>query len=554
MDTPFQVRFQMNLKNLNINYLIKFRGKILIFSLFIFMNLACRDGKSQSKVAEKWKTTVNENLDTTVRVYGHYAAVKLPIKKGVQLWNPCAITKGPEGVMYVANYTGEIFSLLDTDGDGLEDFAKLFCNVSNDGLRYPTSIIFKGNKLFVGTTQEIRVYEDTDLDGVADKSYTFFNEFPHTLHYFDWTFALQFGPKGDLFTILCTDALNDNPAPDPYGLRGAILKIAPDGKSYERYATGLRYAYDMAFNEYGDLFFTDNRGNDNEFEELNFVVKDGFYGMNPSKYPVHSESIGPLLKLRYGFAPVGMAFNSKVNDFDGTAGNLFISFYGPDGQWEDGSISRVRLTRENNEYKAEEFPVADKIQKLSDLEFGEQGDLYVTQFGTEGPRHTPYENPMGAVFRLIEANWIEPDDPRKNTSIVEGNVHHGEAVFKERACATCHSVSAKDELFGPSLNGIGKLLTREQILESIIDPSRNIKTGYDHIRITKKDGTIVDGKMVTSNKKDITMMVVGNQEVKIQRGDIQSNKMIDASLMPEGLISGLDQSSINDLLGYLQSL
>ncbi|MCG2462225.1 c-type cytochrome [Flavobacteriaceae bacterium F89] len=497
---------------------------------------------------------IKRNTDTTIRVYGHYAAVKLPIKKGVQLWNPCAITKGPDGVMYAANYTGEIFSLLDTDGDGLEDYAKLYCNVKKDGLRYPTSIVFRDNELFVGTTQEIRVYEDTDSNGVADKSYTFFKDFPHTLHYFDWTFALQFGPEGNLYIILCTDALNDNPAPDLYRLRGAILKIASDGKSYERYATGLRYAYDLAFNEHGDLFFDDNRGQQNEFEELNLVVKNGFYGMNPTKYPDHSEPIGPFLKLRYGFAPVGMTFNAKDNDFDGTAGNLFISFYGPDGQWNDGSISRVKITRDNNTYKAEEFPVADKIAKLSDAEFGEQGDLYVTQFGTEGPRHTPYETPMGAVYRLIEADWIEPDDPKQNTSIVEGNVHHGESVFKERACVTCHSVSGKDELLGPSLNGIGKLLTREQILESITDPSRNIKTGYDHIRITKKNGTMIDGKMVTSNKNDITVMVVGNQEVKIQREDIKSNEMIDNSLMPEGLISGLDQSSINDLLGYLQSL
>ena len=527
---------------------------ILSFLIFIFVNFSCGDEKSKSKDVGDWEKAVKNNIDTTVRVYGRYAAVKLPIKKGVKLWNPCAITTGPDGVMYAANYTGEIFSLQDTDGDGLEDSTKLFCNVTNDSLRYPTSIIFKGNKLYVGTTQEIRIYEDTDADGVADKNYTFFKDFPHTLHYFDWTFALQFGPEGNLFAILCTDALNDNPAPDPNGLRGAILKIAPDGKSYDRYATGLRYAYDLAFTERGDLFFDDNRGQQNEFEELNLVVEDGFYEMNPAKYPDHSEPIGPFLKLRYGFAPVGMTFNSNDNDFDGTAGQLFISFYGPDGQWTDGSISRVRLTWENNKYKAEEFPVADKIAKLSDAEFGEQGDLYVTQFGTEGPRHTPYKEPMGAIYRFIKADWIKPNDPTNNTSIIEGNAHHGHVVFRERACVTCHSVNGKDELLGPSLNGIGQLLNKEQMLESITNPSKNIKTGFDHVQIKKKNGTIIDGRMVTSDKEYIVVMTIGNKDIKIDRKNIRSSTMTKTSLMPEGLLNGLNDSDIKDLLGYLQSL
>ncbi len=547
----------MNSGNVNFNNLNGLGRGALFFSLLmlIFMNLGCDDGKPHSKETGEWKTVVKENIDTAVKVYGHYAAVRLPIKNGVELWNPCAITKGPGGVMYAANYTGEIFSLHDSDGDGLEDSAKLFCNVTNDNLRYPTSIIFKGNKLFVGSTQEIRVYEDTDADGVADKSYTFFKDFPHTLHYFDWTFGLEFGPDGDLFVILSTDALNDNPALDPNGLRGAILKIAPNGKSYQRYSTGLRYAYDLAFNKEGDLFFGDNRGNENKYEELNHVVKGGFYGNNPNKYKDQGEAIEPFLKLQYGFAPVGMAFNEESNDFDGTSRDLFIAYYGPDGQWDDGSIARVRLVKKKDgTYEGKEFPVADKIAKLSDLEFGKTGDLYVSQFGTEGAAHTPYKNPMGAIYRFIYMPSIEINNPKDNTSAVEGNVHHGEGVFKSRACMTCHSIDRSKQLLGPDLSGIGTLLQGEQLLESIIDPNRNIKTGFDHIQIKKNDGTIIDGRMVTSNKEYIVMMTIGNEEIKIGRKDIQSSDMIKTSLMPEGLLNGLTDSDIKDLLGYLRSL
>lgn len=529
--------------------------RISIKFVVVLLMISCSNKPTKERSNNPSVETIKRNIDSTVSVYGRYAAVKLPIKSGVTLWNPTAVTIGPGGVMYAANYTGEIFSLHDTDGDGLEDHAKLFCNVTDDALRYPTSIIFKGNKLFVGTTQEIRVYEDLDSDEVADTSYTFFDDFPWTLHYFDWTFGLDFDNEGYLYIILCTDQLNGEAAPDPTKLRGSILKIAPDGKSYERFASGLRFAYGMKFNDQGDLFYTDNRGNENKYEELNFAVQGKFYGNNPSKFPDQKEVTEPLLKLMYGFSPVGIDFNPKENDFDGTGGDLFVSFFGPDGQWENGSISRVRLTKEEDgSYDAEEFPVADKIAKLSDVEFGAQGDMYVSQFGNDAWGHEPFEKPIGAIYRFIEADWIVPSNPETYTSIVSGNKQMGKAIFKQRACASCHSVDGSEGLLGPDLLGIGQLLSKEQILESITDPNKNIKSGFDQVQIKKKDGSIISGRMSTSNSEEITLIIAGNEKIKIRKEDIESSEMIQTSLMPPGLLNGLNETDINDLLGYMQSL
>ncbi len=534
------------------------KGKIVLIIAMVSVIFFDSCGKKEKIIKTKrtaWEETIMKHIDSGVSVYGHYAAVKLPIVKGVTLWNPTEVALGPNGRIYAANYTGEIFSLHDTDGDGLEDYAKLYCDVKNDNLRYPTSMIFKDNKLFVGTTQEIRVYEDTDADEVADSSYTFFNDFPYTLHPFDWTFGLEVGPEGYIYAILCTDSWNDNPAKDPEGLRGSILKIAPDGKSYERFASGLRFAYGMRFNENGDLFFSDNRGNENKYEELNLAVKDKFYGNNLPKYPNHVPTTDALLNLKYGFAPAGITFNKKSNDFDGTAGDLFIAFFGPDGQWLDGSISRIRLNQDGNgDYAPEEYPVADKIAKLSDVEFGEQGDLYVAQFGTEAPWHKPYKEPMGAIYRIIVAPWVEPDDPNKNTAVVYGNIHEGEQIFKDRVCITCHSIDGEEDLLGPDLTGIGDLLPRDQLLESIVDPNKNIKTGFDQYLITKKDGGVLSGRIVTADDKGISVMVAGNKIIELKRGEIESNELVKGSLMPAGLLSGLNESQTNDLLGYLQSL
>lgn len=516
--------------------------------------VSCKKEPENQRVFSDWEKTVIKHTDTTVKVYGHYAPIRLPIKTGVTLWNPTAIIAGPNNVIYAANYTGEIYSLQDKDGDGLEDHAKLFCDVKNDSIRYPTSLAFKDNKMYVATTQEIRVYEDTDGDLVADNSYTFFDDFPWTLHYWDWTFGLDFDSEGHLFAILCTDQLNKTAAPDPHKLRGSILRIASDGKSYERFATGLRFAYGLTLNDEDEVFFSDNRGNQNKHEEINHGIKGKFYGNNPNKYP-NEEATEPLVKLKYGFSPVGIVFNPKDNDFDGTAGDLFISYWGPDGQWAEGSIARVRMTKnENGEYEAKEFPIADNIEKLSDLDFDANGDLYLSQFGIEGRMHVPYKTPEGAIYKMVVADWVEPDDPKQITAVIKGNAAKGRQIFRRRACNTCHSIDGSEEMLGPDLAGIGRLLSREQIIESINNPNKNIKTGFDQMQINKKDGSVFNGRMYTSNKDEVVLIIPGNEKISIKTEDIESSKIIDLSLMPPGLLTGLKDEEVRDLIGYMQGL
>ena len=47
-------------------------------------------------------------IDTTISVYGPYAALRLPITKGVKIANPLQVGVGPEGILYASNQTGEV--------------------------------------------------------------------------------------------------------------------------------------------------------------------------------------------------------------------------------------------------------------------------------------------------------------------------------------------------------------------------------------------------------------------------------------------------------------
>jgi putative heme-binding domain-containing protein len=499
------------------------------------------------------------NVDTTISVYGPYKVLKLPITKGVKIANPIQLKLGPEGVLYAANQTGEVYSLRDTDHDGLEDMALLYCNVKDFGLRSPSGLTYHGDTIYVGTAQQIRAFVDTNSDGKADKSWVVFDKIPNSEHPYEWTTGLRFGPDGWLYFGLSTDSWNAAPSPDPSGYRGAILRITPDGKKVERVVTGIRSVYGMGFNPYGDLFFTDNEGGGNPTEELNRVVKNGFNGHNPTKYATESTSItGPVHTLETEVAPSSIEFNRIDNDFGGTAGNLFIAFYGPGERWNRGGVGRIQLQRSSDgNYAYKEFPVAD-IPKLSGLAFGKDGSLYVANHGKADYWYNAvYEN-QGNFYKLIYDPALTSAEVKTRKVPVrtfsKNSVEAGRQLFAERACLGCHSVDGTTELLGPNLKDVAKRLTREEILEEIVTPSERIKPSMMAVRVTKKDGTVLIGRVVNSDPNQISLMLVGNHVVKLARKEIAKTDNDPKSLMYEGLLNPLTATQREALLDYIVSL
>jgi putative heme-binding domain-containing protein len=411
----------------------------------------------------------------------------------------------------------------------------------------------------VATTQEIRIYRDTNGDGVADKSHTFATGWPFNMHYFDWTFGLRFGPDGWLYSILCTDYINPKPAPDPQGLRGSLLRISPDGKTIERFAYGLRFSYGLAFNESGDLFFSDNEGGGNSTEEINHAVKGGNYGHHPKL--ADSKPRDPILRLQSHMSANGIEFNPTSNDFGGTAGDLFIACWGPDGAWNTGAVRRARLTKSaDGSYTAEEFPFSDGPGKVVSLCFGTRGDLYVAQFGIEkNPGHAPFDQPVGSIYRYI----YSPDlpiaqanrhafNPLKNQ--VEGDPVRGKVIAEQLACLKCHNADGSGDRLGPDLKQIWAVLGKAGTLESIVHPSKAIATGYDLHLVATEDGHVYQGRLLNGAGDHLKLLTMNFEQVEIPRDEIEEVKVSPVSIMPEGLVAKLKQPQIDDLLSFLQSL
>ncbi|WP_224485387.1 DUF7133 domain-containing protein [Robertkochia aurantiaca] len=523
--------------------------KYYLLLFVILLLVSCKQEKMLSSSGSG--NELIRHLDTTINVYDSLAVIRLPIDKGVPIWNPGLLKTGPGGRIFGANLTGEIYSLTDTDGDGLEDEAVMFCDVSKEGFRTPAGMAFKGWDLYVGLPQQIRVYRDLNHDFVADTSFVFFDNIPFSDHPYEWTSALQFDQHGWLYFVLTTDSWNPGASPDPEKLRGSLLRVSPDGSKYERLATGIRSVHGMAFNRNGELFLIDNQGGQNAEEELLLYEKNGFYGHNTAKFGEQTQT-PPFGLLQTEVAPSDILFRNV-----GGKEQMYISFYGPGEYWERGAISRVELKEHEDGTVQIIEEILTDLPKVSNITFSEDGTLYASRVGVTDYWYQKTDSVDGAIYKIMAAPWVMPDK-RESLAMSEGSadadrIEQGRMLFNTRACSACHSLDGTTEMLGPDLKNIGLFYNREELLDEIQYPSKRIKPGSFASKITMKNGEVQLGRVITQNEDTLQLMLVGNQLKKIPTQEIASSALHPESMMYEGLLEGLSQEEIDALLDFLIS-
>lgn len=138
-----------------------------------------------------------------------------------------------------------------------------------------------------------------------------------------------------------------------------------------------------------------------------------------------------------------------------------------------------------------------------------------------------------------------------------GNYRRGRALFAQRGCAACHAVDGKTVSLGPDLTKPEKPLTRQEFLESINEPSKQIKKGFEAYSIILESGKVLTGRITKQTDDAVTVLIPDNQLVKeqtIPRDEIEEMIKQSVSVMPKGLLKGVPESQVSDLLAYLASV
>jgi putative heme-binding domain-containing protein len=147
-----------------------------------------------------------------------------------------------------------------------------------------------------------------------------------------------------------------------------------------------------------------------------------------------------------------------------------------------------------------------------------------------------------------EAAWRKALDGK-------GDPAAGERLFfhpRGPRCFACHRIDGRGSAIGPDLSTIGRSLSRDKLIESILTPSKEIAPQFVSWIIVTKDGKSRTG-MIVEEKFDSTI-VIADTEGKLEtinRLDIEDRQAANTSIMPDNLPALMTRQEFRDLLAYL---
>jgi putative heme-binding domain-containing protein len=203
--------------------------------------------------------------------------------------------------------------------------------------------------------------------------------------------------------------------------------------------------------------------------------------------------------------------------------------------------------------------LARRLEKLTDSDCGYRAGVKKSQ---------------GAALDCWR-EWIEMALPERKSELVEllsgqlageklvekllstvpwksGDAGRGKKVFEARSCGSCHHLDGGGQRVGPDLLGAARRLGRKALLTEIILPDKLVAKRYYLTEYILKEGEVVQGRQVYSARNALVTITRQGLYRRLDPSAIIESRTRALSLMPAGLISGLEPLSIADLVVYLE--
>ncbi|HEY4260308.1 MAG TPA: hypothetical protein VGM98_09110, partial [Schlesneria sp.] len=175
----------------------------------------------------------------------------------------------------------------------------------------------------------------------------------------------------------------------------------------------------------------------------------------------------------------------------------------------------------------------------------------------------PY--PPASIKKLISKRpkenyqWLADLDQHR-----EGDVAAGRRTFFHPAgagCFKCHRIEGRGGRVGPDLSRVAGATNqiklppiRYQLIQSILEPSREVAPQFTSWSFVLHDGRVVNGMIVHENEGKT---IVGNSEgqaIELKTVDIEERSPQRASVMPEKLVDRMTLQELRDLIAFLETL
>lgn len=192
--------------------------------------------------------------------------------------------------------------------------------------------------------------------------------------------------------------------------------------------------------------------------------------------------------------------------------------------------------------------LADLIQKMVDnqLPTGIKLDLMEAVEASN-------EEKLVAKLDALKVKGTLTDEFKE--ALYGGSVADGRNIFNYNStvqCVRCHIVGGEGTNVGPNLKGVASRLTREQLLQALIEPSARISPGYGSTNFVLTDGQEVSGSIISETDELVQLKTNDAEPLRIPVSRIKSRENLPSGMPP--MSSLMSKREIRDVVEYLSSL
>ncbi len=200
-----------------------------------------------------------------------------------------------------------------------------------------------------------------------------------------------------------------------------------------------------------------------------------------------------------------------------------------------------------------EFIRTDAVASLSDAEKTALADV----LAKKPERKSALEAAASALAGHTPTAWtLEELTAAANTGMKGRSFETGRKMFAAAGCFTCHRFGNEGGMTGPDLTLAGGRYNARDLLDNILNPSKEINEQFVPTVLTKMDGTQIIGSIVNLNNANVTVNTDPSdpwQRIDVNRATVKSIEPSKVSMMPPGLLNILTKDEVLDLVAYVLS-
>ncbi len=285
--------------------------------------------QQEQQATARWSATVTTQGQLSAKPDAHVVdTIPLPVpnpwKRNVRLADLDFLDD--QGNAVGVTFDGDVWLISGLKGDLEAVTWKRFTS----GLHEPMSIVVRrGNpqsaipnpqsEVFIFDRNGVWKLVDADQDGVCDRNELFCNLFAQTAETREFPNAMKLGPDGSLYL-----SKGGQEGTTRGKHNGTVLKVAPDGQSFEVIGHGLRQPFIGVHPKTGLVTASDQQGHYVPSTPLQIIEKNQFYGHLPTIAPKeqYPEPIAePLAWIPHPVNPSGATqtwlIGSRLGPVDG---------------------------------------------------------------------------------------------------------------------------------------------------------------------------------------------------------------------------------------------